>query len=131
MTDPGRELLVGIVGDDTFGSLVVLGLGGVDAELLADCTCRLVPVTDTDAADMLTALRGWPLLFDTDRPAVRRRDRDAVVELLLRVGRLAELLPEIGSCVADRRGRSGPEPPGTNGPGAGDERPRRQRGAVT
>jgi len=95
MTEAGRELLVGVVGDDTFGPLVVLGLGGVDAELLADRTCRLVPVTDLDAADMLAALRGSSMLFDTDEPAVRERDSDAVTDVLLRVGRLAELFPEI------------------------------------
>jgi acyl-CoA synthetase (NDP forming)/GNAT superfamily N-acetyltransferase len=95
MTDAGRELLVGVLGDDTFGPLVVLGLGGVDAELLADRTCRLVPVTDVDAADMLGALRAAPMLFDTDPPALRAESADAVTDVLLRIGRLAELLPEI------------------------------------
>jgi acyl-CoA synthetase (NDP forming)/GNAT superfamily N-acetyltransferase len=95
MAAPGRELLVGVAGDDTFGPLVVLGLGGVDAELVADRTCRLVPLTDTDAAGMVGALRGSALMFDTDAVEVRDQDRAAVVDVLLRVGRLAELVPEI------------------------------------
>jgi hypothetical protein len=95
MTNPGGELLVGVQHDDTFGPLIVLGLGGVDTDLIADRTCRLVPLTDTDAAGMLTALRAGPKLFDLDPPAARARDADAVTDVLLRVARLAELLPEI------------------------------------
>jgi acyl-CoA synthetase (NDP forming) len=95
MTEPGRELLVGIQHDDIFGPLIVLALGGVDTDLIADRTCRLVPLTDTDATGMLTALRAWPMLFDTDPPAVRRQDAEAVTDVLLRIARLAELIPEI------------------------------------
>ena len=61
----------------------------------ADRSCRLVPVTDADAADMLAGLRSARLLFDTDAPADREQDRAAVTDVLLRVGRLAELIPEI------------------------------------
>jgi succinyl-CoA synthetase beta subunit len=95
MTDPGRELLVGLHHDDTFGPLIVLGLGGVDADLIADRACRLIPLTDLDAAGMFTTLRAAPKIFDADAPAVRGADADAVADVLLRVARLAELLPEI------------------------------------
>ena len=49
----GLEALVGVVGDPTFGPLVVCGLGGVQVELLRDVSFRLPPVTDLDAAEMI------------------------------------------------------------------------------
>jgi succinyl-CoA synthetase beta subunit len=93
MAAPGRELLIGVNSDRTFGPLVVFGLGGVDTDLVADRTCRLVPLTDVDAVEMMRSLRSSQLLFDTEQP--RRLDLDAVHDTLLRTGRLAELLPEV------------------------------------
>ena len=79
---------------------MLFGLGGVTAELLADRALRLVPITDEDAHQLVRSLRGSPLLFGyRGRPAV---DVDALEDLLLRVGFLADELPEI---VGD-----GPEP---------------------
>ncbi|HEY0639492.1 MAG TPA: GNAT family N-acetyltransferase [Pseudonocardiaceae bacterium] len=95
MAEPGRELLVGVHCDDRAGPVVVLGVGGVDAELIADRAARPVPITDVDAADLLAGLRGTPLLFDHDLPADRERDAAAVIDVLLRAGRLAELVPEV------------------------------------
>jgi acyl-CoA synthetase (NDP forming) len=93
MAPPGRELLIGINSDRTFGPLVVFGLGGVDTKLVADRACRLVPLTDVDADEMMQSLRSFPLLFGRRQPA--RLDIDAVRDILLRTGRLAELLPEV------------------------------------
>lgn len=106
MAAPGRELLIGVNSDRTFGPLVVFGLGGVDTDLVADRTCRLVPLTDVDAQEMLRSLRSSHLLFD-EQP--HRLDVDAVCDVLLRVGRLAELLPEVAELdlnpvIASKRG---------------------------
>jgi acyl-CoA synthetase (NDP forming) len=68
-------------------------LGGVNTYLFADRALRLLPVTDTDAAAMWRSLRAAPLLAGyRGGPAV---DTQAVEELLLRLGRLAETLPEV------------------------------------
>jgi acyl-CoA synthetase (NDP forming) len=93
MAPPGRELLIGINSDRTFGPLVVFGLGGVDTDLVADRTCRLVPLTDVDADEMMRSLRSFPLLFGSKQP--HRLDVDTIRDVLLRTGRLAELLPEV------------------------------------
>jgi succinyl-CoA synthetase beta subunit len=90
MAAPGRELLIGVNSDRTFGPLVVFGFGGVDTDLVADRNCRLVPITDIDAEEMVRSLRCSHLLFDNGA-----LDLDAVHDVLLRVGRLAELLPEV------------------------------------
>jgi acetyl coenzyme A synthetase (ADP forming)-like protein len=119
----GLEALVGVVGDATFGPLVVCGLGGVQVELLRDVSFRLPPVTEVDARDMIDRLR-LRALFDGYRGSVPA-DRDALVELLRRVSALVEEIPELlemdlnpvkvlkpgeGAVVVDARVRLGPRP---------------------
>ena len=87
------ELVAGIVHDPLFGSVVLLGLGGVHTDLLGDRALRLVPITDLDAGRMWRDLRASPLLTGyRGGPAV---DTAALEDLLLRLGRLAEDVPEI------------------------------------
>ncbi len=81
MAAPGRKLLIGIHSDPTFGPLVVFGLGGVDTDLVADRTCRLIPLTDVDADEMIRSLRSFPLLFGSKQP--HRLDINAVRDVLL------------------------------------------------
>ena len=93
MVGAGVEVIVGITHDPSFGPLVLFGLGGVAAELLADRGLRLVPVTDQDAHDLVRSLRGSQLLFGyRGRPAV---DIAALEDLVLRVGALADEIPDI------------------------------------
>ncbi|KAA2261835.1 GNAT family N-acetyltransferase [Solihabitans fulvus] len=93
LVTPGRELLVGVSSDEVFGPLVVFGLGGTDTDLIADRAARLTPLTDTDAEALVHCLRGSHALFGPG--ATPRLDADAIEDVLLRVGRLAELLPEV------------------------------------
>jgi acyl-CoA synthetase (NDP forming) len=89
----GIEALVGVVGDPTFGPLVVCGFGGVQVELLRDASFRLPPVTDVDAAEMVERLRLSPLL-DGYRGAPAG-DRAALLTLVQRVSALVEAVPEL------------------------------------
>jgi acyl-CoA synthetase (NDP forming)/GNAT superfamily N-acetyltransferase len=93
MADGGFELVGGVVHDPLFGSLVMLGLGGVYTDLLGDRAFRLVPVTDLEAGRMWRSLRAAPLL--TGYRGAPPVDTGAVEDLMLRLGRLAEDLPEI------------------------------------
>jgi acetyl coenzyme A synthetase (ADP forming)-like protein len=93
MVATGVETIVGVTHDPSFGPLVLFGMGGTTAELLGDRTLRILPLTDVDAHDLVRSLRGSPLLFGyRGRPEV---DVGALEELLLRVGRLAEDVPEV------------------------------------
>ena len=56
------ELIVGTVRDPQFGPAVMLGLGGIHAEINRDVTFRLPPLTETDAVEMVSSLRGEALL---------------------------------------------------------------------
>jgi acetate---CoA ligase (ADP-forming) len=89
----GLEALVGVVGDPTFGPLLVCGVGGVQVELLRDVSFRLPPVTDLDAAEMIDRLRSRPL-FEGYRGAPPA-DRAALVHIIQRLSALVEVVPEL------------------------------------
>ncbi len=96
MIADGIEVIVGVADDHMFGSLALFGLGGVDpktTEVLADRAARLTPLTDTDADKLIHSIRSAPLLLGhRGRPAA---DLVALRDLLLRVARLADDLPEV------------------------------------
>jgi acyl-CoA synthetase (NDP forming)/L-amino acid N-acyltransferase YncA len=87
------ELVAGLVHDPLFGSVVMVGLGGVQTDLLGDRALRLVPMTDLDAGRMWRSLRAAALL--TGYRGTPPVDTAALEDLLLRLGRLAEDLPEV------------------------------------
>jgi acetate---CoA ligase (ADP-forming) len=62
MAGAGVELIVGIRNDAAFGSLTVVGLGGVHVELLGEAALRVGPVSVEAAADMLRETRAGALL---------------------------------------------------------------------
>lgn len=91
---PGRELIIGITRQPGFGALVMVGLGGVFVEVFRDVTFRLAPIDMLDAHEMLAELRGSSILDELrGQPAA---NREAVADVLVRVGILAADFPEIG-----------------------------------
>lgn len=62
MAPAGVELILGTRRDSLFGPLVMVGLGGVTAELFGDVAIRLAPVDRDEAEAMLRDLKCWPLL---------------------------------------------------------------------
>ncbi|WP_007507114.1 bifunctional GNAT family N-acetyltransferase/acetate--CoA ligase family protein [Pseudofrankia saprophytica] len=92
--EAGTETLIGVVQDPAFGPLVAFGLGGVFTDLLADRAYRLLPLTDVDAAELVREPRGASRILGGFRGAAAG-DRAAVEDVLLRVGRLADDIPEI------------------------------------
>ena len=124
MAPPGVETIVGVVHEEPFGPLVMFGLGGTAAELLADRSFRALPLTDLDAAELIRSVRSSPLLFGyRGAPAC---DIGALEDLVQRVAALAEAVPELaeldlnpvivskqGAVVVDVRVRIAPitEPP--------------------
>ncbi|MDQ1735893.1 MAG: hypothetical protein QOH56_2144 [Pseudonocardiales bacterium] len=93
MIDSGTELILGAVQDAQFGPLIMLGAGGVLADLIADRQFRLAPLSAEDADDMIAALRCAPLLDGyRGRTPVSRQ---ALHTLLLRLAALVEDLPEV------------------------------------
>jgi len=89
----GVETIAGVVSDPTFGPVVMFGSGGTAVELFGDREFRILPLTDEDAHEMVRAIRGAPLLFGhRGAPAC---DVAAVEDVLLRVARLADQVPQL------------------------------------
>jgi acyl-CoA synthetase (NDP forming) len=93
MISGGVELMVGVTQDPSFGPLIAFGLGGIHVEILKDVCFRVTPITDRDASEMVRGIRGYRLLegYRGHPPA----DIAAIEDLLLRVARLVEEVPEI------------------------------------
>jgi acyl-CoA synthetase (NDP forming) len=90
MAPRGEEIVVGGVRDPQFGPLVMVGLGGIFVEILADVAFRICPITRRDAEEMLDELKGAPLLAGArGRKPVSRA---AMIDVLLRIGGAGGLL---------------------------------------
>ena len=87
MAPRGREIILGVKRDATFGPLLMVGLGGVAVEVLGDVALAPVPLAPSDARAMLARLKGAALLgaYRGASPA----DTDALVELMVRLGQFA------------------------------------------
>ncbi|MBX7167987.1 MAG: GNAT family N-acetyltransferase [Pirellulales bacterium] len=89
----GVELILGAKQDPVFGSVVLVGMGGVTAELLRDVALGLPPLNERLARRMLQSLRGWPLLNGyRGRPPVAV---DKLLETLLRFSALVAECPQL------------------------------------
>lgn len=93
MVSGGAEAMVGVTDDPTFGHVIAYGAGGTMVELLGDVAFRLHPLTDTDAADLMTEVRFSKVLqgFRGERPLDSEAARDAI----LRLSALVTVCPEI------------------------------------
>jgi acetyl-CoA synthetase (ADP-forming) len=93
MLSGNRELIAGLHRDEQFGMTVMLGVGGILAEALADVAFRLVPITRQDAADMIDDLATQALLGELrGEPPV---DREALVDVLMGLSGAAAADPSI------------------------------------
>jgi len=95
MVQGRRELITGVVRDQQFGASVMLGVGGVLAEALADVVFRPAPLDRVTAAEMISDLTTQKLLGDfRGEKAV---DRERLIDVLVGLGRLADERPEVAS----------------------------------
>lgn len=58
----GREFIIGIKKDPTFGHVIMFGAGGVFVESLKDVTFRVCPISDKDADSMVEDLKNQWLI---------------------------------------------------------------------
>ena len=93
MAPEGLEMIIGGINDKSFGSSVIVGLGGAGAEAIDDVSIRLAPLSLIEAKDMLNGLRS-AALFD-GHPDETPLDTNTLADALVRVGNFLVAHPEI------------------------------------
>ena len=93
MIPPGLEAIIGVVQDQSFGPLLMFGMGGTTADLQQDHAFRILPMTDLDASALVRSLKMSPLLFGyRGAPGL---DVTKLEDTLLRFAYLIEQFPQI------------------------------------
>jgi acetyltransferase len=93
MVQVGKEVILGITRDPTFGHLIMFGLGGIYVEVLKDVVFRVAPLTRSEAHEMVGEIRSFPLLAGArgEKPS----DVKAIVDCILRVSQMVTDFPQI------------------------------------
>jgi acyl-CoA synthetase (NDP forming) len=93
MAPQGTEVIVGMTTDPQFGPVMMFGLGGIMVEVLKDVSFRLVPLTERDAGQMISEIKGKPVLDGVrGQPA---SDIEALKRTILKVSQFVEANPDV------------------------------------
>jgi acetyl-CoA synthetase (ADP-forming) len=93
MAPNGTEIIIGSTMDSTFGPTIMFGLGGIFVEILKDVSFRLVPITRTDAEEMVREIKAYRILEGVrGKPPV---DQETIVDVLMKTSKMLEECPEI------------------------------------
>ncbi len=89
----GRELLLGLKHDATFGPVLVCGYGGTYTELWQDTAQTLAPLTAAQAHDLLASLRSYPLL--TGYRGEEAVDLKAICQAMVNLAQIGMAFPRL------------------------------------
>jgi acetyltransferase len=93
MAPAGQEVIVGVTRDQQFGHAVMFGLGGIFVEVMKDVSFRVAPLSERDAAEMVSEIRGYRAL--TGLRGKPPADLGALRALLLQVSAFLASHPQI------------------------------------
>ncbi len=93
MARPGIEIIIGMTKDAQFGPVIMFGLGGILVEILKDVSFRIVPLEKRDASEMITEIKGFPVLkgYRGQEPA----NIPFLEDLIVKVSDFVDKNPEI------------------------------------
>jgi len=86
----GHELIIGLKQDPQFGQIIMVGLGGIYAEIYKDVSFRVSPITVSDAREMLKELRGYKIL--TGARGKEPADINKITEIIVKVSKLKNII---------------------------------------
>jgi len=88
MAPPGHEVIVGLKKDPQFGHALMFGLGGIFVEVYKDVSFRVAPIGMKEALDMISEIKGYPILkgIRGRKPA----DIDAIARVLVSISEMAQ-----------------------------------------
>jgi acetyltransferase len=87
------ELILGIKKDPVFGTVILIGMGGTEAELLQDQRLEFPPLNESLASQMIESLKIYPLLKGYRGRSPKNIDK--LIEVMIRLSYLAADYPEI------------------------------------
>ncbi|GAB4169988.1 MAG: acetate--CoA ligase [Calditrichia bacterium] len=89
----GREVALGMAKDPQYGPMLMFGLGGIFVEIFKDVNFRLAPINRYDAEQMVTRIKGYPILAGArgEQPV----HFETLYEVLQRLSQLVINHPEI------------------------------------
>jgi len=93
MVKGGKEVILGVTTDRTFGRMIMFGLGGIYVEVLKDVSFRIVPVTRRDAQTMVSEIRTVGLLKGAR--GEKSVDLAAVADNIVRLSAFVTAFPEV------------------------------------
>ncbi|MCQ1536919.1 acetyl-CoA synthetase [Methanosarcina sp. KYL-1] len=93
MLSGGREVIIGMVRDPTFGPMLMFGLGGIYVEILKDVRFAIAPVNESEARDLITGIKTYPLLAGVR--GAEPSDIEALADSIIRISQLVCDFPEI------------------------------------
>jgi acetyltransferase len=89
----GTELFIGAKYEETFGHIVLCGLGGIFVEVLKDIASGLSPIEKEEALSMIRSLRGYKIIRGVR--GQRGIDEDQFADIIVRLSALLRFAPEI------------------------------------
>ncbi len=84
MVRKGTETIIGARMDNSFGPIVMFGLGGIYVEVMKDVTFRAFPLGEAEVMNMIAGIRSYPLLLGTRGES--KKDISRIADVILRVG---------------------------------------------
>ena len=93
MVPKGVETIVGATTDNSFGKVLMFGLGGIYVEVLKDVAFRVAPVSKNEISKMVREISSYPLLLGVRGES--KKDVDSVIDAIYRIGILVSRFPEI------------------------------------
>ncbi|MEA3453489.1 MAG: acetate--CoA ligase family protein [Candidatus Caldatribacteriota bacterium] len=87
------EIIIGMMKDPHFGSVIMFGLGGIFVEVLKDVSFRILPLEERDAHEMITEIKGYKILKGTRGEPPK--DIKAIKDLLMKISQMSMENPEI------------------------------------
>lgn len=93
MAPGGKELILGSKYNPMFGPIMMVGMGGIYVEVMQDVSFGIPPISDAEAADMMSSLKGYPILRGVR--GEKGCDLKAIEEYVLRLAQLVSDFPQI------------------------------------
>ncbi|MEM1513864.1 MAG: acetate--CoA ligase family protein [Candidatus Thermoplasmatota archaeon] len=93
MVEKGVETIIGATTDDSFGKVIMFGLGGVYVEVMKDVSFRIAPASKNEIRKMIKEIESYPLLEGVR--GEKRKDIESLVDVIYKIGLLVTKFDEI------------------------------------